>query len=649
MQQITKTLKVLLIEDSLPDAILLEKVFNKVATTRFELKRVESLQQGVGCLFADEFDVILLDLSLPDSWGLNSLEKIQQITTEIPIIVLTGTDSDEIAIAALREGAQDYLVKDYGIDTNVFGLLLKRAIAHAIERKQVAQQLLRSEALYRGVIEDQTDFICRFLTDGSIFFTNQAFSRYLQESFSKIYQKNFFLLISSEDISSVSPLISTLNQNHPQVKLEFRAYCQQELVWQQWTIRAIFHNEEIVEYQGVGQDISDLKVAEIEKIKLITSLHESQERFRVVANSAPIMIWMSDAQGKAIFINKYWLDFTGKNLEQAMLEDWLLSVHQDDLARCQIVHRDALQDRKPFSLEYRLINHQAEYCWIFIRGIPRFNDQGQFVGFVYSGIDISQRKKAETMLTQQAERNYFLAEVSQRIHESLDLEEIITIATNKIHDFFKVETVFIARLESSEKFSLLSQQNSTSTNSRTIPPILTDKFLHEQDRFKLLQAGNTLTFNFSQVRQCNVTDAKNIESVSLSKSELPCTVVLMPIIVEKKLWGVFVVEECSKARTWQKDEIQLLEQIIWQLAIAIKQAELYQAIEQANRQLKELTIIDSLTGIANRRKFDEYIEAEWKRLAREKGTLSLVLCDIDYFKLYNDTYGHQRGDLCLQR
>jgi diguanylate cyclase (GGDEF)-like protein len=76
---------------------------------------------------------------------------------------------------------------------------------------------------------------------------------------------------------------------------------------------------------------------------------------------------------------------------------------------------------------------------------------------------------------------------------------------------------------------------------------------------------------------------------------------------------------------------------------------LYQQLEEANRMLLRLVSTDGLTQVANRRRFDEYLEQEWQRLAREKAPLSLVLCDIDFFKLYNDTYGHLAGDRCLQQ
>jgi diguanylate cyclase (GGDEF)-like protein len=81
----------------------------------------------------------------------------------------------------------------------------------------------------------------------------------------------------------------------------------------------------------------------------------------------------------------------------------------------------------------------------------------------------------------------------------------------------------------------------------------------------------------------------------------------------------------------------------------IQQSQLYQQLELANRELQRLAALDGLTGLANRRRFDEYLDGEWQRMAREKLPMSLILADIDYFKKYNDTYGHQAGDACLRR
>lgn len=81
----------------------------------------------------------------------------------------------------------------------------------------------------------------------------------------------------------------------------------------------------------------------------------------------------------------------------------------------------------------------------------------------------------------------------------------------------------------------------------------------------------------------------------------------------------------------------------------LQQAQLYKQLEAANQALQKLANIDGLTGVANRRHFDQYLSSQWLSLAQEQAQLSLILCDIDYFKLYNDKYGHPAGDVCLQK
>ncbi|MEB3337944.1 MAG: diguanylate cyclase, partial [Leptolyngbyaceae bacterium] len=93
---------------------------------------------------------------------------------------------------------------------------------------------------------------------------------------------------------------------------------------------------------------------------------------------------------------------------------------------------------------------------------------------------------------------------------------------------------------------------------------------------------------------------------------------------------------------------QRVRRLLQQSAQAKQIQALIKELEKANQELKHLTNIDGLTQVANRRCFDEYIEQEWKRLAREKGSLSIIMVDIDFFKLYNDTYGHLGGDECLR-
>jgi diguanylate cyclase (GGDEF)-like protein len=123
---------------------------------------------------------------------------------------------------------------------------------------------------------------------------------------------------------------------------------------------------------------------------------------------------------------------------------------------------------------------------------------------------------------------------------------------------------------------------------------------------------------------------------------------VVPILQDEGLWGLLIAHHCSQPRQWQQLEINLLKELATQAGIAIKQAQLYQQLEQANQELQRLAVLDGLTQLANRRCFDEYLNSEWQRLAREQAPLSLILGDIDFFKPYNDTYGHQAGDECLR-
>jgi PAS domain S-box-containing protein len=125
------------------------------------------------------------------------------------------------------------------------------------------------------------------------------------------------------------------------------------------------------------------------------TLRESEERFRKMAHNAPMMLWMSDAEEKAVFLNAVWLKFTGRTLAQELGTGWTEGVHPQDigcsLERC----RAAVDAREPFEMEYRLRRHDGEYCWILNKAVPRYDADGEFAGYIGSAIDITAIKRAE--------------------------------------------------------------------------------------------------------------------------------------------------------------------------------------------------------------------------------------------------------------
>jgi PAS domain S-box-containing protein len=136
----------------------------------------------------------------------------------------------------------------------------------------------------------------------------------------------------------------------------------------------------------------------VEQARRAESLfRESDARFRMVANSAPVMIWMSRPDMLCDFFNDTWLAFTGRPLEAELGNGWAEGVHPQDIAHCLDVYRTAFDARQPFEMEYRLRRRDGKYRWILDLGIPRYAVNGDFVGYIGSAVDITDRKRAEEL------------------------------------------------------------------------------------------------------------------------------------------------------------------------------------------------------------------------------------------------------------
>lgn len=141
------------------------------------------------------------------------------------------------------------------------------------------------------------------------------------------------------------------------------------------------------------------------------TVRESERRFRSVADTAPVLIWMSGIDKLYTYFNKSWLDFTGRSMNEELGNRWAEGVHPEDVQRYLYVYKNSFDCREKFRMEYRLRRHDGEYRWILDIGVPRFNLDQSFAGYIGVAIDVTERKRAEDAL---ADTNRKLIEAQER-------------------------------------------------------------------------------------------------------------------------------------------------------------------------------------------------------------------------------------------
>lgn len=335
----TKTIKVLLIEDNPDDVFFLRMVLRKIDGTSFQLEPAETLAKGLARLAGDNIDIVLLDLTLPDSVGLETFEAVKSQAGGVPIIVLSGIDDETIAVNAVHAGAEDYLVKG-----RVDSQLITRAIIYAIERTESKKAILEAEEKYRSIFENSVSGIFQTTPDGHYLSVNPALTRIYG------YDSAEELILGLTDIGRLlyvapnrrSEFVRLMEEQGVVQNFESQIYRKDgTVIWISENSRAVYGSDgEIQYFEGMVEDITARKEAE-EKLRF------SENRFRSVWESSFDGMRLTDENGTMLAINPSFSEIVGIPSEDLIGKSFV-SVYPEDRDKPAMLakYRQRFSERK---------------------------------------------------------------------------------------------------------------------------------------------------------------------------------------------------------------------------------------------------------------------------------------------------------------
>lgn len=430
---IKKPIKVLLIEDNNFDAQLIKDMLFESEDSQFNLKHSENLSTGLTNLRKGNFDIILLDLNVPDSFGLETLHRVIEQESEVPVVICSAIDDKETALLAVKEGAQDYLIKGQINET-----LLTRSIFYAIERKLIEEKLKRSEEKYRDLFENANDLIQSVAPDGSFLYVNRSWREILGYSEKEVPNIKLFEIVhpdSMEDCRATFKRIISGGKGEV-VEVVFISRGGNPVVVE-GNVNCSFENGNPVSTRGIFRDITQRKEYEaalrkaneeleqrvIERTKELESINEklnieiverrrseellkeSEERLELALSVTQLGSIYWDLEENEIIHNKHLLDilgYTDKDYKEISTDKnlWDKHTHPEDKNKLIEVFIEHMEGHIPFyELEHRFRTKNGEWRWALARGkIVKRDKEGNPLRVSGTLLDITERKNAEKTL-----------------------------------------------------------------------------------------------------------------------------------------------------------------------------------------------------------------------------------------------------------
>jgi|GEM_PF-2274477 len=324
----------------------------------------------------------------------------------------------------------------------------------------------------------------------------------------------------------------------------------------------------------VFRDVTEERRAEAE-------LKESEDRFRMMADSAPVLIWMADLDKLCTYFNQQWLAFTRRTLEQEVGNGWREGVHPDDYERCFETYSSAMDKREAFSMEYRLRRWDGDYIWVLYAGAPRFLADGSFAGYIGSCIDINARKEAE-------DRTELLQTLTAELSSTLTVEEVAQVFVEKGFGLLGASLGVVALLDTDgDSMTIIGQKNIPAALLAPYQPLPLDAPTHLSQAVR--QREPVWIENFEQY-QSQYPELAAQSRAAGTKTQSNAS---LPLIVNYRLIGGINMSFPYPQR-WDEERRAFLMAVAQQCAQAMERAQLHHqaqlaaALEERQRLAREL-------------------------------------------------------------
>ncbi len=296
--------------------------------------------------------------------------------------------------------------------------------AAANERRRAETAMAENEKRFRGIVEDQTDLICRFKPNGSLTFVNEAYCRFHGKSRSELLGTNFLQNLTEEDAAVPLSCFAALPAEQPVVSFDQKVSTpENKLVWHQYTVRRLAAEAgEACEYQAVIQDITQRKESE-------QALRTSENKYRSLVANIPDVVWTANSDRELLYISDNVEKVLGYTAEELIAGShlWLNRIHPNDEPNVQEAYQLLLEKNKKFDVEYRTRRKNGDWIWLYNRALTTQLREGILCA---DGIfsDITERKNAEEALQQTKEaaeaanraKSQFLANMSHELRTPLN-------------------------------------------------------------------------------------------------------------------------------------------------------------------------------------------------------------------------------------